>query len=405
VGTPSLSERLIPLDLSFDVRRRLADLQQWDLEWRHERDRLDQIADRLDINHYVDVLRAEQVEDMQRRIFLQRVRSALEISTSVTKIGYSKLRSHLTAQYASLSIDEKLVWLNNLLFIMTPTLRGLCAKIERIREWRTFGQQRNFLLGALSGMGKTTFLDWWLANAYPAKVMPAYNHVPLIKIDAPLHENTPKPLFQRIIMECGLTWLKHDDEETLLRKMMLCFQQCRVELLIVDEVEHITSHRIRRRLVEISNRTRGIPIICASCHPHRWTEDDPEIAGRWNDYVEMQPYTGERLSQLLAFIEMLLPFTERSHLALFTAKSERVDEKTGKHRTETVAGMAQVIQDLTQGVLKNVMLLILDASRRAIAEKQASLTAKTLEASWRDIKWVATDSTKQNSSTRSNNAL
>lgn len=56
---------------------------------------------------------------------------------------------------------------------MTPTLRDLCAKIERVRRYCAFGQQWNFLLGALSGMGKTTFLDWWLANAYPAKVMPA----------------------------------------------------------------------------------------------------------------------------------------------------------------------------------------------------------------------------------------
>jgi hypothetical protein len=254
-------------------------------------------------------------------------------------------------------------------------------------------------------MGKTTFLDWWLANVYPARVLGDHNYVPIIKIDAPLKENSPKPLLQRIIMECGLNWLKGDDEETLLRKMMLCFQKCRVELLVVDEVEHITSHRIRRRLVEISNRTRGIPIICASCHPHRWTEGDPEIAGRWNDYVELQPYTGERLSQLLAFIDMLLPFTERSHLALFTAKSDHINEKTGKHKTESMAGMAKVIQDLTQGVLKNVMLLILDASRRAIVKQQASLTAKTLEASWHDIKWVATEGAKPGGTKRSKNAL
>src|SRR5947207_11261202 len=80
--------------------------------------------------------------------------------------------------------------------------------------------------------------------------------------------------------------------------------------------------KLRRRVLDLSNRTQGVPIICASCNPIAWVMGDNEVAGRWNDFFELPPYTGERLSNLLASIEMLLPFTQPSYLALHTLGDE-----------------------------------------------------------------------------------
>ena len=55
---------------------------------------------------------------------------------------------------------------------------------------------------------------------------------------SPVSNRTPKPLFQRILMKCGATTLR-GDEEHYLQLLTLYFQRCGVELLIVDEVEHI----------------------------------------------------------------------------------------------------------------------------------------------------------------------
>ncbi|MFZ1176781.1 MAG: hypothetical protein WAO15_11040, partial [Mycobacterium sp.] len=51
------------------------------------------------------------------------------------------------------------------------------------------------------------------------------------------------------------------------------------------------------------------------CHPQKWVQGDNEVAGRWNDYFGLTQHSGERLSALLAFIELLLPFSKRSYLA------------------------------------------------------------------------------------------
>ena len=98
--------------------------------------------------------------------------------------------------------------------------------------------------------------------------------VPIVKIDAPVSNQTPKPLFQRLILECGMSYVKGDNEEDLLMKIALYFQQCGVEVVIIDEVEHMRRPELRRRLLEVSNRTPGVPFICASCEPVKWVTGD-----------------------------------------------------------------------------------------------------------------------------------
>lgn len=179
----------------------------------------------------------------------------------------------------------------------------------------------------------------------------------------------------RMILECGLTYLKGDDEEDLLMELDLFLQQCDTELIIVDEVEHIARPEMRRRLLDVSNMTQGVPIICASCKPMDWTIGDVEVAGRWNDYFELPQYFGDRLCDLLAFIEVLLPFTQESNLALPQVKSG----------TNMIDGPAKLIQEWTGGILRDIMILIRDASQQAIENNLPCLSPLLLEETWKDI--------------------
>ena len=75
-----------------------------------------------------------------------------------------------------------------------------------------------------------------------------------------------------MILECGQTFVRNDNEEILLMKLALYLQKCGVELMIIDEIQHIKRPELKRRVLEVSNMTRHIPIICASCRPIEWTE-------------------------------------------------------------------------------------------------------------------------------------
>jgi len=370
---PSLS-----MNEQLNVRQRLSQLAQWQTRYQEEDRRLQARVEQLNPKLRGDVQKGAQIAAWRRRLRLQLVAEPIEISShQIQQGGYGTLRDSLQRQFAELSRAERRLWLYNFLFIMTPALRQLDDKIARVRTHLQFGQQRNFLLGGASGSGKTTYLDFLAFTQCPT-VEAERNHVPVIKIDAPVSNHTPKPLLQRIVLACGHTYLTQDNEEELLMKLALYFQQCGVELLIVDEVEHLQRPEIRRRLLEVSNLTRGVPIVCASCYPQRFADDDPEIAGRWNDYFELPQYTGERLRQLLAFLDLLLPFPSSSNLDLYMIPAD----KPGMPKSD---GPARLIEQYTGGILRDIMILIADASLRAIERGEASLSPVTLEASWRDL--------------------
>ena len=361
------------LDTRVVVPQRLEELHEWYEDWKKVDNALAQRAKALGTTP-VDIQRGAQIGSLRKRLLLQQVKRPFEIDAEVVRaVGYLALRQHLVEQFARLTKDERLFWLRNFMFIMTPDIRQLNDKVARVREYRSFGQQRNFLLGGESGMGKTTYLDWYTSNYLPTSET-TRNHVPIIKIDAP-EGNSPRALFQRIILACGLNYLQRDKEEDLLQKVSTFFQQCGVEVVIIDEVEHIKSYGVRRRLLEVSNMTYGVPIICASCEPHLWVAGDTEIAGRWNDYVRLEQYAGKRLVHLLVFINLLLPFTEES----FPHLHEEMASSKGQ------GGIAGLIRKLTKGTVRDLMLLIREASKDAIMNDLPCLNAQLLERTWKSI--------------------
>jgi hypothetical protein len=361
----------IPLDESLDVGKRLADLRMWQTEWQRIDLQLEEQLILLDGNNLLELQQSVHIANLRRRMEMTLVKQPLSIPESVLKhLGVRAIRDQFALQFARLTREERLLWLNSFLFFMTADLRKLDEKIAKVRNYRSLGQTRNFLLGGESGMGKTTYLDWLMFNHLPV-VEKERNRVPIIGIQAPVSQNTARPLLWRMLLECGQTYVKSDNEEILLMKLVLYFQKCGVELIVIDEVQHMKRPELKRRVLEVSNMTRGIPMICAATHPITWTEGDAEIKGRWNDVFQLRQYTGTRLDDLLATIELFLPFSQDSHLSMRTSGGN--------------SGPAALIEQWTGGILRDIMILIRDGCRRAIEGGHASLKPETLEASWKDI--------------------
>ena len=368
--------QILNLDMNMNVARRLADLCTWAEAWQREDGLLKQQVELLDPNRRADVLRGSQLSSLRRQLALKITQQPLYLDPdTVRQAGFASLRQNLASQYAHLDTSDRLLWLTNLYFLLTPTLRALIEKLDSIRRYRSIGQQRCFLVGGVSGAGKSSLLNWYAVNYLPV-VQARRNYVPVIKIDAPVGNRSPKPLFQRMLLACGAATLR-GDEEHYLQLLELYFQQCGVELLIVDEVEHITQPGLRRRLLELSNLT-GVPIVCASCNPIAWAAGDAEVQGRWNDYFELTQFTGPRLDAFLTMLDLLLPFEQDGHLGL--------REITDGTSNQTMDGPAHYIEQWTDGILREVMVLLMDACFKAITTGQPRLTLDILNQAWRDIK-------------------
>jgi len=360
-----------PIDPSLDVSSRLAKLRTWQAEWQRIDHELEEQVSHLDGNNLLQLQQSIHLSNVRRRMEMTLVKEPLAVPESVFKrLGARAVRSQFAQQFAGLTREERLLWLNSFLFFMTADLRKLDDKIAKVRNYRSLGQTRNFLLGGESWMGKTTYLDWLIFNHMPV-VEKERNRVPIIGIEAPVSQNTARPLLWRMLLECGKTYAARDNEEILLMKLVLYFQQCGVELLVIDEIQHIKRPELKRRVLEVSNMSRGIPIICAATHPITWTEGDAEIKGRWNDVFQLMQYTGARLDGLLATVELFLPFSQDSSLSTRSIEGN--------------PGPATLIEQWTGGILRDIMILIRDASRRAIEEGRPCLEQPILEAAWADI--------------------
>lgn len=375
--TPSqAAPTVVPLDMHLNVPHRLADLRSWMAAWQTGDEHLRCQLTSLDPQRRADVLRGSQIASLRRQLAYQVTRHPIALDPAAVRgVGFPTLRQHLASQYARLNLAERYLWLSNLNFLLTPTLCALIDKLEAIRRYRSLGQQRCFLLGGVSGAGKSSVLNWYAVNYLPT-IQTTATHVPVVKIDAPVSNRSPKPLFLRMLLACGAVPLRGDEEHHL-QLLELYFQRCGVELLIVDEVEHITVPALRRRLLELSNLT-GVPIVCASCNPIGWTSGDAEIQGRWNDYVELTQFTGPRLDAFLTMLDLLWPFEQDARLGL--------RELPGEHGEGAVAGPAQYIEQWTDGILREIMVLVLDACCKALAAGLPGVTLETLRHAWRDIK-------------------
>ena len=249
-----------PLDPSLDVSHRLADLRTWQGEWQHIDRQLEEQVSRLDGNNFLQLQQSVHLSNVRRRMAMTLVKEPLSLPESVLKrLGVPVIRDLFAQQFASLSREERLLWLNSFLFFMTADLRKLDDKIAKVRKYRSLGQTRNFLLGGESGMGKTTYLDWLTFNHLPV-VEQERNRIPIIGIEAPVSQSTARPLLWRMLLECGQTYVKNDNEEILLMKLVLYFQQCGVELMVIDEVQHIKRPELKRRVLR--------DLEHESWHPH-----------------------------------------------------------------------------------------------------------------------------------------
>ncbi len=369
----------VTTDKTLDVAARLAEMREWVAEWRCMDADLQSRAQELDPHKPLDSQIIVQIKNLHGRLQVLQLKWPLEISPAAFAGagGYAELRGTLAEQFARLSKEDRLFWLDNLKFIMTPDLRLLDDKVTSVRQYSAFGQQRNFLLGGDSGMGKSTYTNYLTAHNLPI-VEARRTRIVVIKADAPVGNNGTRALLQRLLSECGASFSKRETEEELLMRLIIYLDRCGVELIIIDECEHITRPILRRRLLEISNLAHGVPIICASCQPHLWTHGDVEVAGRWGDYFRLMPYKGERLAELLTFVELLLPFTGDSYL---DAHQLPMSGPGGK-RTGFVVGPAAFIEAKTGGILRDIMVLIYEASKRAITRDLPCISPALLSETW-----------------------
>src|SRR5258706_13675055 len=120
----------LPIDESLDVSRRLANLRTWQAEWQRIDHQLEEQLIPLRGNNLLELQQSVHISNMRRRMEMTLVKQPLSIPESVIRhLGVRALRDQFAQQFARLTREERLLWLNSFLFFMTADLRKLDEKI------------------------------------------------------------------------------------------------------------------------------------------------------------------------------------------------------------------------------------------------------------------------------------
>lgn len=132
-------------------------------------------------------------------------------------------------------------------------------------------------------------------------------------------------------------------------------------------------------MISLSKLPRfAYPILTISLHPDNLAVAILLSSLLKGDFFTSSQFTGPRLDAFLTLLDLLLPFDHDSRLGVRV-----VSETQGQ---ATVAGPAHYIEQWTDGILREIMVLVMDASLKALETKQPCLTVDILNRAWHDIK-------------------
>jgi hypothetical protein len=368
------------LDGTLDVRHRLHNLVIWEEAAQAQIRQLNEQIAAINVANKRALHQADELGARRRLLNSLRLPAPLELDPHIVEmLGYQDLRRHLVNQFNPLSVDERLLWLHNLSFLLTPDLRQLTNMLVRVQEQSLQGQQRNILFVGASGMGKTAYLSWLTAFQFLPRAEEENLPPSIINIDAPVTQN-PRRLLQRMLQASGISYSKGDSEE-LLMQLALRFRKGGIGALTVDEMHHLDVLAASLLLSELSHLIDPVPLIGVVCDPIRWMKANGQLADPFGLSFELKPYTGKRLQQFLSLINLILPLPQESFGGSCPYDQSNLDSTPDPFLSQE----GYFIQVATRGILRDMMRLIIKASEEAIRVGLSYLGLDLLQHTWQQF--------------------
>ncbi|TAK11971.1 MAG: hypothetical protein EPO32_10230 [Anaerolineae bacterium] len=377
------SELVIPsttlLSPGLDLMQRLSEIRSATIQLAIEDARLERVQLSLDTSTLYGNFQINQLQHLRDSLSLKLLPPPIELTAKnlESEMAYNDLRCAFLPRYASFSREDKIFWLNNLLFLVTSDVREFLNLISNRLHDAEVGQRVGFSLVGTSGMGKSSMLYWVLCNNLAREDETKTRRLQNAAfVETPSSNRSEKFLPMALCWSVGSYPSQRWLEGQIISEARRAFAFAHTELLMLDEIVNVRTEIIRRLFIEICNQLRNTLIVCSGASTTVWAEGDVEVKGRWGEALHLEKYTGARLRALLSFVEILLPFTQPSYLALDQIK-------IGTKKTDVVDGPAIYIEKWTGGVLREIMRLIIAASKNGIQDER--ITMENLQSTWKSM--------------------
>ncbi|MDR6885413.1 TniB family NTP-binding protein [Bacillus sp. 3255] len=215
-----------------------------------------------------------------------------------------------------------------------------------------------------SGAGKTTVLEHY-RDKFPRREEKDGSTIPVLLVELPSGAK-PKDVASKILFEMGDPFFDKGTEKTMKVRIVDYIDKCGVQLLILDEFNHLIDSDTKRVLQKVADWIKGlantvkIPIILSGVPAaERIFKVNIQLDTRFTNRQRLKPFKFDKnFRGLLKGIDEEHPFTESSHLS---------DPK-----------MAEKLYYATRGNMRILMRLIESATYEAVAADRNKLTEDDL---------------------------
>ncbi|WP_019156811.1 TniB family NTP-binding protein [Robertmurraya massiliosenegalensis] len=213
------------------------------------------------------------------------------------------------------------------IIIPYPRYKSLIDKIEEHHQL-SFGsvQPDGLYLYGETGLGKSTILKEY-KNKYPSKRIGGSTKLPVLYLTVPVGA-TPKSVASKILLEMGDPNYDRGTENNMTARILSFVEKCEVEMIIIDEFQHLIDSESKKVLNKASNWVKNltndvnIPIlVCGMPESSKVFEINEQLDRRFCEKQSLQPFSYQSREDQIEFraflngIDKQLPFPEQSFLA------------------------------------------------------------------------------------------
>lgn len=258
-------------------------------------------------------------------------------------------------------------------FVASPFLKSVLNELDECRELSKLGGDPEcIIVTGDTGAGKTSLINKYL-ELHARNDSYEGSYIPVLSTTLPGEANSVA-LFQQILADLGHPYPFESSNEVALRKQIkVIAQNCRLELIIIDEFQHLIERKSLKILKETANSIKSlivdtkIPIaLFGMPYSSVILDSVSQLAGRFERRRIIGPFridTGRELTEYLAFLSMfekLMDLPEPSDLVADDMYRRLYAYSNGNFRK-----LKNLLNDAYKVVLENGELCI---SHKLLAE-------------------------------------
>lgn len=276
----------------------------------------------------------------------------------------------------NLPVEDRIIARWERLWIKHHAADQIISQLDQYLLMPRSPRPRNLLIYGESGVGKSTILKHWETrvredNARKAEAedldrLGEWAVLPVIRIQTPPGGDEVR-LYNNILIEFGMrvsSSVSPAQKELMVRRLMA---QCRVKVLMMDELHNVLSGRFDKRLhfnVVIKNLTNetGVPIVAAgTASVDQAFHKEDQLHKRFRRIELKRMQRGDEWRKILRAYEKLIPLRRPSELTetslserLYTLSSGIIGELSNLLYDSAIAAIRSGEERITEALIKSL---------------------------------------------------